>query len=78
MWAQGSMHQLSGPWWRKMESPPRLGLGTILSLWGQSLTCMGLYTRLWVQSLGIAWEGVRHLRPPNLWAGLHYVLLGHI
>ena len=36
----------------KMKSPPRLGLGTILGLLGQSFTCIGLHTRLWVQSLG--------------------------
>ena len=60
------------------ESPPRLGLGTILALLGQSLTYMGPRTKLWVWSLGMAWEGVRHPRPPGLWAGLHYVLLGHI
>ena len=68
----------SGPRWRKLESSPRLGLRTILGLLGQSLTYIGSRTRLWVQSLGIAWEGVRHPRLPGLWANLHYVLLGHI
>ena len=61
-----------------MESLPRLGPGTILGLLGQSHTCIVLYTRLWVRSLGMAWEGVMHPKPPSLWAGLHYVLLGHI
>ena len=72
------MPQPSGPWRRKMESPTRLGLGTILGLLGQSLICMGLHTKLWVQSLGTTWEGVRHPRQLGLWAGLHDVLLGHI
>ena len=45
-----------------MESPPRLGLGTILGHLGQSFTHMNPRTRLWVQSLGIVWEGVRHPR----------------
>ena len=31
-----------------MESPPRLGLGTILGPLDQSLTYMGQHTRLWV------------------------------
>ena len=31
-----------------IESPPRLGLRTILGLLGQSLTYMGPRTRLWV------------------------------
>ena len=61
-----------------MESPPRLGLGTILGPLGQSLTHMGPHTKLWVRSLGTAWESVRHPRSPGLWASLHYVLLGHI
>ena len=56
-----------------MESPPRLGLGTILGPLDQSLTHMNPRTRIWVQSLGTAWKGVRHPRPPDLWAGLHYV-----
>ena len=38
----------------KMKSPPRLGLGTILDLLSQSLTCTGLHTRLWVWSLDTA------------------------
>ena len=61
-----------------MESPPKLGLGTMLGLLGQSLTCIGLHTRLWVQNLGMAWEVVRHPRPFGLWACVHYVLLDHI
>ena len=61
-----------------MESPPRLGLKTILGVLGQSLTYMGPRTRLWVQSLGTTWKGVKHPRLSGLWAGLHYVLLGHI
>ena len=61
-----------------MESPPRLGLGTILGHLGQSLTHMNPRTRLWVQNLGMAWECVRHPRLPGLWASLHYMLLGHI
>ena len=32
----------------KMELPPRLGLGTILRLLGQSLIYMGPHIRLWV------------------------------
>ena len=32
LWAQGSTPWLSGLWWKKMESPPRLGLGNILGL----------------------------------------------
>ena len=63
---------------QKMELPTRLGLGTILGLLGQSLTYMGLHTRLWVRILGMAGKGVKHLRPPSLWAGFYYVLLGHI
>ena len=68
----------SGPWRRKVESPPKLGLGTILGLLDQSLTYMGPHTRLQVQNLGTAWEGVRHPRLPDLWASLHYVLVSHI
>ena len=78
VWAQGSMLWPSGLWRRKMELPPRLGLGTILGSLGQSLTCMGKHTRLWVRSLDTTWKCVRHLRPPGLWADFHYVLLGHI
>ena len=78
LWAQGSMPQLSRPWQRKMESSPRLGLGTMFDLLGQSLTCMGLHARLLVWSLGTAWEGVKYPRPLNFWAGHHYMLLGHI
>ena len=48
-----------------MESSPRLGLETILGLLGQSLTCIGLHIRLWLQSLDTAWEGVRHPRLPG-------------
>ena len=58
--ANESTPWLSGLWQRKVESPPKLGLGTILGLLGQSLTYMDPHTRLWVQSLGMAWEGVRH------------------
>jgi len=76
--AKESMPWLSGPWQRKVKSPLRLGLGTILSLLGQSLTYMGQHTILWVWSLGMAWEDVRYPRSPSLWASLHYVLLGHI
>ena len=61
-----------------MESPPRLGPETILGPLGQTLTHMNPRTKLWVRSLGMVWEGVKHPRPPNLWADLHYVLLGHI
>ena len=32
----------------KVELPPRLGLGTILGLLGQSLTYMGPHIKLWV------------------------------
>ena len=32
----------------KVELPPRLGLGTILGLLGQSFTYMGPHIRLWV------------------------------
>jgi len=66
----------SGGW--KMKLPPKLGLGTILSLLGQSLTCIGLHTKLWIRNFGTIWKGVRHSRPPGLWASLHYVLLDHI
>ena len=38
----------------KMESPLKLGLGTLLGLLGQSLTYMSPHTRLWVRSLGTA------------------------
>jgi len=37
-----------------IESPPRLGLGTILGILGQSLTHMGPHTKLWVRNLGTA------------------------
>ena len=67
---------LGGRW--KVELPCKFGLGTKLGLLVHSLTCIGLHTRLWVQSLGTTWEGVRHPRPPSLRAGLHYVLLGRI
>ena len=77
VWAHWSMPQPSGLWWRKMKLSPRLGLGTILGFLGQSLTFMDKHTRLWARSLGTTWKCVRHLRPPSLWAGLHYVLLGH-
>ena len=30
------------------------------------LTFIGLHTRLWIWSLGTAWEGVRHLISPGL------------
>ena len=76
--AKESMPWPSGPWRRKVESPSRLRLGTILGLLGQSLTYMGPRTRLWIRSLGTAWKGVRHPRQPDLWASLCYVLLGHI
>jgi len=76
--AKESTPRQSGPWWRKMELPPRLGLGTMLGLLSQSLIYMGPHTRLWVQSLGTAWEGVRHPRSLGLWADFHYVLLGYI
>ena len=56
-----------------MELPPRLCLGTILGTLGQSLTHLNPCTKLWVWSLGMAWEGVI-----GLCAGFHYVLLGHI
>ena len=55
-----------------------LGLRTKLGFLGHLLTCIGLHTKLWVRSLGTAWEGVRYPRLPVLWAGLHYVLLDHI
>ena len=61
-----------------MELPPRLSLEIILGPLGQSLIQMNPRTKLWIRSLGMAWEGVRHPRPPSLWACLHYVLLGHI
>ena len=61
-----------------MESLPRLDLGTVLGLLSQSLTHMGPLTKLWVRSLGMAREGVRHIRLPDFWVSLHYVLLGHI
>lgn len=53
------MPQSSGPGWRKeIELPPRLVLGTtyIASLRGRN----DLITRVWAQSLDIAWEGVKH------------------
>ena len=78
MGAKDSTPWPSGLWQRKVESPPRLGLGTILGPLGQSLTYMGPHTRLWVRSLDTVWEGVRHPRSPGLWANFHYVLLGHI
>ena len=64
----GAREYASAKWTvaEKNESPPRLGLGTMLGLLGQSLTCMGLHTRLWVRCLGMAWEGVRNPRPPGL------------
>ena len=37
-----------------MESPLKLGLGTLLGLLGQLLTYMSPYTRLWIRSLGTA------------------------
>ena len=37
-----------------IESPLRLGLGTILGFLGQSLTHMSPRTKLWVQNLGTA------------------------
>ena len=49
-----------------MESPPRLDLETVLGLLNQSLTHMGPLTKLWVRSLGMAREGVRHIRLPGL------------
>ena len=61
-----------------MKSPPSLGIGTILGPLDQSLTHINPCTRLWVRSLGMAWEDVRHPRTPGLWADLHYVLLDHI
>ena len=61
-----------------MESPPKLGLRTILGPLGQSFTQMNPRTRLWVWSLFMNWEGVRQPRPLGLWASLHYVLLDHI
>ena len=61
-----------------MELPLGLDLGTKLGLLGHLLTCIGLHTKLRVQSFGIAWEGVKQLRPPGLWAGLHYMLLDYI
>ena len=58
---------------RKMESPPRLGVGTIYiaPLHGKT----DLTTRIWVWSLGMAWEGVRHLRPPDPWVNFHSLCL---
>ena len=56
-----------------MELPHRLGLGTMLSLLGQLLIHMSPRTKLWVRSLGTAWEGVRHPRLLGLCADLHYV-----
>ena len=53
-----------------MESLPGLGLGTKLGILGHLLICIGLHTGLWVPSLGTAWEGVRHPRPPRLWASV--------
>ena len=45
----------------RMESLPRLGLETInIELLHEMID---LTTRVWVRSLGIAWKGVRHLRP---------------
>ena len=46
-----------------MESPPRLGLGIIYKapLCGRT----DLTTRVWVQILGMIWEGVRHLKSLN-------------
>ena len=61
-----------------MKSSPSLGIGTILVPLGQSLIHMNPCTKLWVQNLGMAWEDVRHPRTPDLWVGLHYVLLNHI
>ena len=49
-----SMPWSSGPWWKKLESPPKLGLRIILGLLGQSLTYMSPHTRLWVRSLDMA------------------------
>lgn len=64
----GAREYASAKWTvvEKNKSSPRLGLGTMLGLLGQSLTCMGLHTKSWVRSLGTAWEGVRHLRPLGL------------
>ena len=73
-----SMPQLNGPKAEVWESPPSLGIGTKLGLLGHLFTFIGLHTRLWIWSLGTAWEGVRHPISPSLWANLHYVLLGHI
>ena len=42
-----------------MESPLGLGPRTKLGLLGHLQTCIGLHTKLWVQSLGIACMHVR-------------------
>ena len=72
---------LSMEWTRRrveIELPFGLGPRTKLGILSHLYTCIGLHTRLWVRSLGMAYEGVSHLRLPGSWAGLHYVLLDHI
>ena len=55
-----------------------LGPRTKLGFLGHLLTCICLHTKLWVWSLGMTWECVRHSRLAGLWADLHYVLIGHL
>ena len=47
----------------KLELPPKLGLGTIYIALLRGRT--NLTTRVWVRSLGMAWEGARHPKPPT-------------
>ena len=76
MWAQweGSTPQPSGLRQRKrMELLLRLGLGIIYiaPLHGRT----DLTIKVWVRSLGTAWEGVRHPISPNLRVGFHSLYL---
>ena len=72
----GSTPQSSESKVKIWESSPSLSPRTKLVLLGHLLTYISLHTRLGVQMLGTAWEGVKHLRLPTLWTDLHNVLIG--
>ena len=70
----GSTPRPSRPGRREeMESPPRLGLITICIVPLRGKT--DLTTKVWVRSLGTDWEGVMHLRLPDLWVDFHSLYL---
>ena len=55
-------------WWRKkVESPPRLGLGIVLGILGQSLTYMSPHTRL--RCLQYSWDRETPLHSPSFDVG---------